>query len=64
MRSILWVAEYRSANRALNSPSASSDFDGFFASPSIFCGSSMMRIGRFAAITSIGLRDWKSSSTS
>ena len=29
-----------------------------------FCGSSMTRIGRFAAITSIGRRDWKSSSTS
>ena len=30
------------------------------AAPSIFCGSSRIRIGRFAAITSMGLRDWKS----
>ena len=44
---------------ALNRESASNAFGA-----PIFCGSSMITIGLLALMTSIGRRDWKSSSTS
>ena len=56
---VLCVAEYRSTANGLKLASESSVLP-----PSIFCGSSRNRMGRLALITSMGLRDWKSSSSS
>ena len=61
MSSALCVALYNKVKSGLNSFSFSR-VAFFLSAPNTDCGSSMIRIGLVAAITSIGLRERKASS--